>query len=116
MEYLREHGPSPGHELPQQIRTADKTAGVTKFTLKTPGVSGNSTYVYYLFGEHSKASVVRAWLDAHERVAERTDIQEFSKFLSAQGSSWVTAAKADGVFEEYRDRFGSGRSVGSASE
>lgn len=101
IEHLREHGPTPKSELPNnKVSTSDRANGAWKFTISgtrqgtADPLGGNIDPVWYLEGEHDRAAVVRAFLDANPQLVEAKSRSGLRAMMRRNGSMWHDAIDA----------------------
>lgn len=101
--YLREHGPAPVDDLPNDsISLSDRIAGVWKFKVngRTRGhasadaAGGRVSLVAYLPEEHPREAVIAAFLEANPRLVEHKSRAGLRRLLRRQGRPWHDAIDA----------------------
>lgn len=96
LEFLRDHGPTPGIDLPAQRKPEHRFHGIR--ILRVSGARGKTVNVerlqpiYYL-DEHDQKTVVRAFADAHPAFVDAKSTEGFVRVFSRQGRSWKAAAR-----------------------
>lgn len=87
IEFLRENGPTPSSELPQDRSMKDRELGMWKFHI-TSGAVKPSDDILYLHGEHSPELVIRRFFEHNPHVLEYRDPHGIKIAIKNHQSSW----------------------------
>lgn len=98
IQYLLEHGPTARGELPVEISSADKQAGVWQFG-KRSGASrtdrfgrgiriSQTSLVYYLKDHHDPADAAIAWFDSNREHIHTPLRREVTTIVASNEKAW----------------------------
>lgn len=96
IEYLREHGPTPGPELPGQRKPKHRARGIR--ILRVSGTSaqtetGERMKSIYYFDEHDPVAVIETFCEAHPELTARVSKERFTRMFGNHGREWKAAAR-----------------------
>lgn len=98
IRYLKEHGPATLEELPgDKVSPTERREGVWKLKLgggpmgSSDSMGGKPRLVYYLRDEHSRAEVLRKFLEANPKFLEAKTGHAARQILRRQGRQWHDA-------------------------
>lgn len=111
-QYLIEHGPCTGRELPTKSGSSPTTRENGMRVFKLPAGQGtrenamgtNQAGVYYLDGRHAPVSVLRKWVDANESSVEHSPAWGLHQSVCRQYPEFKQASReVFGPFEAVQD-------------